>query len=91
MFLVFKVKAYLPKFHEGAKIINKYLLTTVNKIESYKTVDLHPGCCENYWRHLDELRKLDLIDRWWNMSNSSFKMLFRSLYLEVWVENHLHK
>lgn len=25
-FLVPKVKAYLPKFHEGVEIINKYLL-----------------------------------------------------------------
>lgn len=74
-FLVFKVKSYLPKFHEGVKIINEYLLITVNKMEDYKTVDFHPGCCENYWKHLDELRKLDLIDWWWNMNN--FKMLFR--------------
>lgn len=28
MFLVFKVKAYLPEFHGGVKIINKYLLIT---------------------------------------------------------------
>lgn len=42
MFLVSKVKAYLPKFHEGVEIIDKYPFITVNKMESIETVDSTP-------------------------------------------------
>ena len=34
MFLVSKVKAYLPKFHDGVAIISKHSFIIVNKIES---------------------------------------------------------
>lgn len=42
MFLVPKVKAYLPKFHKGVEITDKYPFITVNKMESTETVGSTP-------------------------------------------------
>lgn len=51
MFLVSKVKVYLPKFHEGVEVIDKYSFITVNKMESINTVGSTPGseCHQDMW------------------------------------------